>query len=63
MLNQQQAKRKNELLQIYQTTGHLSQFEAQELKELIEQDTSLDEGVKLLLLFALVAMIIYASRG
>lgn len=62
ILTFQQIERKNKLIQFYKSGGHLSAIEAQELKELIERDNTLEEGIKLLVIFALVAMKIYATR-
>lgn len=58
----QSNNRKHALLDKYTATGYLSPYEAQELKGFIENDTHMEEGVKLLLIFALVAIAVTASR-
>lgn len=63
MLTPQEQQRKQELLTKYQTTLYLTPAEAEELRTLIQKDKGLDEATKLLLSFALGALIGYAISG
>lgn len=60
MLTIEERRRKDELLEKYQKTLQLTPLEAEELQALIKKDEQLDEAIKLLLIFALGALIGYA---
>lgn len=56
MMIKKEIKRKNELLEKYRRTLSLSLEEAIELREIIKKDDSIDESIKLLLIFSLSIM-------
>ncbi len=59
MLSFSEAQRKNELLEKFRRENMLTKPEAEELKQLIQKDNSMDAAVKALLIFALGALIGY----
>jgi hypothetical protein len=60
MLTPEEKQRKHYLLNMYNRNLQLSYVELEELRDLIRRDEEVDEGIKLLLLFALGALIGYA---